>query len=190
MGRFYSAPKLGIPISRDHRYMVNIISSAIVNKPPPKAVANLIAWSNKTHHLDTSTDEKMMKFFDKDPGARKKTTRFNFITMPRRNWTMLTENCIPKDFSLGHGNLAPVMSTVISSQKKKQTKNKSHCSWLHFGEIGAGTLHKAANVDQHGRGTDGGLDVCIRVEIDHHDIHGKTELYGMTIPPLDILDAC
>lgn len=35
VGRFYSNPKLGIPISRDHRYMANIISSAIVNKPPP-----------------------------------------------------------------------------------------------------------------------------------------------------------
>lgn len=34
-GRFYSNPQLGIPTIEDHRYMANIISSAIVNKPPP-----------------------------------------------------------------------------------------------------------------------------------------------------------
>lgn len=39
VGRFYSNPKLGIPAANDHRYMANIISSAIVNKPPP-AVGN------------------------------------------------------------------------------------------------------------------------------------------------------
>lgn len=39
VGRFYSNPRLGIPISADHRYMANIISSAIVNKPPPNVSA-------------------------------------------------------------------------------------------------------------------------------------------------------
>jgi hypothetical protein len=34
-GRFYSNPQLGIPAVNDHRYIANIISSAIVNKPPP-----------------------------------------------------------------------------------------------------------------------------------------------------------
>jgi PhoD related phosphatase len=34
-GRFYSNPKLGVPAIADHRYIANIISSAIVNKPPP-----------------------------------------------------------------------------------------------------------------------------------------------------------
>jgi hypothetical protein len=35
LGRFYSHPKLNIPAEQDHRYMVNVVSSAIVNKPPP-----------------------------------------------------------------------------------------------------------------------------------------------------------
>lgn len=37
-GRFYSNPRLNLPVRRDHRYMANIISSAITNKPPPQAV--------------------------------------------------------------------------------------------------------------------------------------------------------
>ena len=32
LGRFYSNPKLNIPIEDDHRYMANVISSAITNK--------------------------------------------------------------------------------------------------------------------------------------------------------------
>jgi hypothetical protein len=56
VGRFYSNPKLNIPVLQDHRYIANIISSAIVNKPPPQAVANLLARRNKIHHLDPDTD--------------------------------------------------------------------------------------------------------------------------------------
>ena len=45
--------------------------------------------------------------------------------------------------------------------------------------------HKAANFETHGKDNDGGLDVCIRVEIDQHDKEGKTEPYGLTIPALN-----
>lgn len=36
VGQFYSDPKLQIPKDRDHRYIPNVISSAIVNTPPQK----------------------------------------------------------------------------------------------------------------------------------------------------------
>jgi len=52
------------------------------------------------------------------------------------------------------------------------------------GEVDAGSKHKAADMEQHGKGSDGSLDVCIRVEMDQHDLEGKTQLYGMTIPLL------
>ncbi|OCL05134.1 hypothetical protein AOQ84DRAFT_299499, partial [Glonium stellatum] len=68
VGRFYSNPKLAIPAERDWRYMPNVISSAITNKPPPQAVANLLARRNKIHHLDADTDETLLEMFDRDPG--------------------------------------------------------------------------------------------------------------------------
>jgi PhoD related phosphatase len=54
-GRFYSHPQLGIPVINDHRYIANIISSAIVNKPPPpvsksnlrKNEGLLLTWHNR-----------------------------------------------------------------------------------------------------------------------------------------------
>lgn len=56
---------------------------------------------------------------------------------------------------------------------------------IQAGEVGAGTMHKAADPAQHGKGHDGSLDVCIRVEIDCHDAEGVTEGYGMSIPALE-----
>lgn len=43
IGRFYSKSSLGVPIEKDHRYMVNVISSAVAGRPPPEAVSNFVA---------------------------------------------------------------------------------------------------------------------------------------------------
>ena len=52
IGQFYSNPKLGIPKDRDPRYMPNVISSAIVNTPPPEMMGDILNKRNKVHHLD------------------------------------------------------------------------------------------------------------------------------------------
>lgn len=52
VGQFFSNPKLKIPKDRDHRYMANVISSAIVNTPPPEMMGDILNRRNKTHHLD------------------------------------------------------------------------------------------------------------------------------------------
>lgn len=72
--------------------MANVVSSAIVNKPPPQAIANLLARRNKIHHLNPETDETLLKLFNKDPGDSTKTANHNQVTMPSRNFAMLTEN--------------------------------------------------------------------------------------------------
>lgn len=92
LGRFYSNPSLNIPCENDHRYMANVVSSAIVNKPPPQAIANLLARRNKIHHLNPETDETLLKLFNKDPGDSTRTANHNQVTMPSRNFAMLTEN--------------------------------------------------------------------------------------------------
>ena len=105
IGRFFSNAKENIPPERDWRYMANVISSAITNKPPPQAVANLLARRNKIHHLDHTTDETLLEIFDRDPGIRvaadkkkngtgpgSKTAEGNHATMPSRNYAIIAES--------------------------------------------------------------------------------------------------
>ncbi|KAL2158507.1 hypothetical protein VTH06DRAFT_4274 [Thermothelomyces fergusii] len=196
LGRFYSNPRLGIPVEQDYRYMVNVISSAIVNKPPPAAVANLLARRNKIHHLDDDTSETLLKLFDRDPGDSQKTAAHNHVTMPSRNFAVITENSPNNrspDGSTAHANGHPPQDAPSNSNNNNNNNNNNHSSSsrgdgrqpLHAGEEGCGTRHRAADPARHGRGAaDGSLDVCIWVEMDQHDPAGRTRGYGLTVPAL------
>ncbi|KFY47026.1 hypothetical protein V494_00201 [Pseudogymnoascus sp. VKM F-4513 (FW-928)] len=83
VGQFYSNPKLGIPKDKDHRYMPNVVSSAIVNTPPPDMMADILNKRNKIHHFDDETDESMIPIFTHDVDGKK---RNNNCLLPRRNW--------------------------------------------------------------------------------------------------------
>lgn len=180
-GRFYSHPKLKIPTEQDNRYIGNVVSSAIVNKPPPQAVANLLAKRNKIHHLDADTDETLLDLFNKDPGDSNKTANSNHCTMPSRNFATLTENS-PNNAPLAAANGE---TNGATNGKAKSFAGRDGHTKLHMGEVGAGTDHKAASVETHGRGNDGSLDIRISVEVNQHDSQGLTEGYGLTVPLLD-----
>lgn len=184
LGRFYSRTNLGIPTEQDHRYMVNIISSAITNKPPPKAVANLLARRNKIHRLDHNTHETLMNLFDRDPGSTsKKTADFNHCTMPSRNYAIIAEVDAPAGLN---GDKVSSISSVTAphgdgAAVSAVAKVKDGHSPLHKGEIDAGTEHVAASGLQSTNGPfPGGLNVSIRVEIDQHNREGNTDGYGFS----------
>jgi hypothetical protein len=86
VGQFYSNKKLNIPKHKDHRYMPNVVSSAIVNTPPPEIMADIINKRNKVHHLDSDTDESMIPLFTHDVDGKK---RNNVHLLQRRNWCSL-----------------------------------------------------------------------------------------------------
>ncbi len=83
IGQFYTNPKLKVPKDRDHRYMPNVISSAIVNAPPPDRLADILNRRNKVHHLDAETDEDMIPIFTHDVDGK---LRNNKRLLNRRNW--------------------------------------------------------------------------------------------------------
>ncbi|KAL1840655.1 hypothetical protein VTJ49DRAFT_263 [Mycothermus thermophilus] len=188
-GRFYSNPRLGVPIEQDYRYIPNVISSAIVNKPPPAAVANLLARRNKIHHLNDETDETLLRLFDRDPGETQKTAAHNQVTMPSRNYAVITENSpnlAPHhdDHHQTNGD-ATVPPEARPGTSSSSSKTDGHYP-IHHGEANCGTCHRAADPSQHGRlpSADGSLDVCIYVEQDQHDAEGKTRGYGLNVPAL------
>ena len=88
IGQFYSNKKLNIPKDKDHRYMPNVISSAIVNTPPPDMMADIINKRNKIHHLDSETDEDMISLFTHGVDGKK---RNNTHLLPHRNWCSIRQ---------------------------------------------------------------------------------------------------
>ncbi|OAL07307.1 hypothetical protein IQ06DRAFT_372303 [Phaeosphaeriaceae sp. SRC1lsM3a] len=88
VGQFFSNKKLGVAKDKDHRYMVNVVSSAIVNTPPPDVMADIINKRNKIHHLDATTDENMIPIFTHGVDGKK---RNNNHLLPHRNWCSVRE---------------------------------------------------------------------------------------------------
>ncbi|KAL8811843.1 MAG: hypothetical protein Q9200_001486 [Gallowayella weberi] len=91
IGQFYSSPKMNLAKDRDHRYMPNVISSAIVNTPPPELMADILNKRDKKHYLDKedkSTLEDMIPMFTHDVDGK---SRNNKRLLPRRNWCSIRE---------------------------------------------------------------------------------------------------
>ncbi|TKA82247.1 hypothetical protein B0A55_01713 [Friedmanniomyces simplex] len=88
VGQFHTPRKFGVGKDRDHRYMPNIVSSAIVNTPPPVMMADVLNRRNKVHHLDRETDEDMIPMFEADVDGSKRNNR---CLLPRRNYCTIRE---------------------------------------------------------------------------------------------------
>ncbi|OLN81748.1 hypothetical protein CCHL11_06945 [Colletotrichum chlorophyti] len=88
VGQFYANPKLNLPKHKDFRYMPNIISSAIVNTPPPDLMADILNKRNKIHHFDESTEEDMIPLFQHGVDGK---PRNNKHLLPHRNWCAIRE---------------------------------------------------------------------------------------------------
>ena len=88
IGQFYSNPKLRVPKDKDHRYMPNVISSAIVNTPPPELMADILNKRDKVHELNKYTAEDMIPMFTHDVDGKR---RNNKRLLPRRNWCSIRE---------------------------------------------------------------------------------------------------
>jgi len=195
IGRFYSNPKLGIKPEQDWRYMPNVISSAITNKPPPRAVADLLARRNKIHHLDHDTDETLLEVFDKDPGTKgngekadvdQKTNASNHATMPSRNYAIICESHDANAIAASQANGVNGNGYNGGAQGQQNGKKFNPRHALHMGEQAAGTTHPAATgLQKTGLCGQYGLDVTIRVEIDPEDTEGRTEGYGFSVPALE-----
>ena len=87
IGRFRAKDKSVLP-GQDPRLMLNIVSSAITNTPPPDKLADFLNKRNKVHHFDHSTDEDMVRIFKCDVDG---SSRNNRCLLPRRNWCSITE---------------------------------------------------------------------------------------------------
>jgi hypothetical protein len=138
-----------------------------------------------------------------------RSAKWNHVTMPSRNFAIITENPLPISTSTSNGS-PDTLNSNASNPDEATTSNpndtngtgshsptSSHppltiapdqCTGkeghlpLHAGEVNAGSRNRA--VLSHGKSADGSLDVCIRVEKSNKDKEGHTQGYGMWIPLL------
>ncbi|KAG0225677.1 hypothetical protein BGW41_004590 [Actinomortierella wolfii] len=85
-GRLYSAES-NDPL-RDPYHMTQIISSAIVNGPPPDAVVSTLHATSKVFDLNEYTKEEMLTLFDKDVEGNERDDKKMYN---RRNWCEVRE---------------------------------------------------------------------------------------------------
>ena len=182
LGKFYSSPKADPKPSSeaaDPRFMVNIVSSAITNKPPPQLVANMLARRNKIHHLDHHTDETLISLFNdaavEDPEVKahlgKKRANTNHLTMPSRNYAIIEEQSTETTVNgTSNGDADHAMSSppMLSS--------------LHMPSPSIDLTVKTSPRMSPPRA----LQCAFRVEIDQHDRAGRTYEYPFEIPGLQL----
>ncbi|KAJ1998221.1 hypothetical protein GGI04_005097 [Coemansia thaxteri] len=89
-GRFASSNP-ALPKEQDYRFMPQIISSAIMNVPPPNMVIRAVHSSAKTYSLDGSTDETMYRLFELDVNGQAPPNN-NHKLLARRNFSSYVEN--------------------------------------------------------------------------------------------------
>ncbi|KAJ1918350.1 hypothetical protein H4219_002675 [Mycoemilia scoparia] len=76
------------PADQNHRLMYQIISSAIVNTPPPKGVITLShLGALRNYSLDENTKEIMERFFERDVNGKKLGGIMNSKLLRRRNFS-------------------------------------------------------------------------------------------------------
>ncbi|KAG8710246.1 hypothetical protein FRC08_017423 [Ceratobasidium sp. 394] len=214
IGRFFSKAKMNVPQERDHRYIVNIISSAITNAPPPDAVGDVLNTRNKLHRLDHNTAENLMDIFEEGVDGSKRLV--NKTTYPARNYCIITradpstEPDLPSAEEIGDN---PAQQSSNEGEKPKislfgramrkgdatRTANKGQPQpATEKGEIsgGTGTIAKEVKGAQVGHdasalapatGTKAhdALNISLRLEVDKKSPEGKTKAYGFSIPRLE-----
>ncbi|PVV04658.1 hypothetical protein BB560_000829 [Smittium megazygosporum] len=90
IGRF--ATEQGkIKPENDYRYMTQIVSSAIMNIPPPNAVIRMCHYSAKKYMLNEFTNEKMFEIFTKDVNEQDPPNN-NKKLLARRNFASFAED--------------------------------------------------------------------------------------------------
>ncbi|ORX79614.1 hypothetical protein K493DRAFT_293323 [Basidiobolus meristosporus CBS 931.73] len=80
---YFASKGKSVDPGRDHRYMVQIISSAIVNIPPPDMVIRVLHVSSSTYKLDENTEEQMFELFTQDVNGKSRILK---KILNRRNW--------------------------------------------------------------------------------------------------------
>lgn len=159
----------------DIRLMFNVISSAVVNAPPPNPMVSLLQSKANVHHLDFETDEDAVPIFNVEVSGSDQRREKCF--MNKRNWSDIipVENAMKNEYlsklyraKIGDVILPGVVSTStglskVNSQTEGPTPEKGAIAYPI---------------------TEKGVIVSLNMEIDVKDQNSLTTKYCLPIPEL------
>lgn len=164
IGRFYST-KQGISPINDPNHMLNVISSAIVNTPPPSAMADFLNKRNKIHKFSKECHEDMVKIFTYDVT---KSARNNQRLLAHRNWCSIRE--------LGASAAGDEAEVTSSGNPTKRPGPKFEVS---------GEAH--AEDEWNYEALPSSLSVVLNMEVDPLSTDSATLPYEVLVPELKVL---
>ncbi|QNQ00233.1 Conserved hypothetical protein [Yarrowia lipolytica] len=195
IGRFYTKSlnptkhhKVSVPVINDHRNMLNVISSAIVNTPPPDTMADFLNKRNKVHHFDFKTDENMVSIFPCDVDG---SHRNNKRLLPRRNWCSIIEldnlqKFDPKAARIGENRRPGPMGPDFKTSGDYTTHMGGGSKSQHAGKKVEHISSKPVEEELPIEALPSSLSLALRIEIDPSKPSGDTNPYEILIPELQL----
>ncbi|SCU98598.1 LAMI_0F15456g1_1 [Lachancea mirantina] len=157
----------------DPRLIFNVVSSAVVNTPPPNAMANLLQRRSGIHHFDRDTDEDVVPLFKVDTDGHKRT---NFSFMNRRNWSDL----IPVEHVLQNPYLRERFKLTIGDQHRPgltvSVQTTKDAERVVKSELGKQDVTYPVTPE--------GIVVTLHIEKDNMDPSSDTVDYSLVVPEL------
>ena len=118
VSRFKTHSKNDIPLINDSKLMYQIISSAIVNLPPPKSVIHAAHFVTTKWYPVENTEEELIDFFQHLPETGRRIMLKKLL--PNRNWCYF-EQCEPIDLSVYTAVKTGCFQCKFGSKKEKSS---------------------------------------------------------------------
>ncbi|SMN22393.1 similar to Saccharomyces cerevisiae YGR266W Protein of unknown function, predicted to contain a single transmembrane domain [Maudiozyma saulgeensis] len=151
----------------DIRLMLNIISSAVVNTPPPDAMTKLLQSRAKLHTFDFETHEDTIPLFEYDVDGETKRHIDSF--MNKRNWS----DIIPVENVMANTYLKDMLDLNINDRVTPNIISK-----LKSNDDNTNEIRQKYPVTQKG------VIASIHLEKDTTNSNSETAWYAIPIPEL------
>lgn len=152
----------------DPRLVFNVISSAIVNAPPPDPMATLLNKRSTIHRFDAYTDEDMVPLFTSNPDG---TPRENLQFLNKRNWSdlvLVKQSPLYRD-KVGETKFPGALFPDDIKKAESHSVSEHHVKYPILESSLVTTLHFEAKVNDFAAST-AGYEVIIP------DLQGKYQL--------------
>ena len=157
----------------DLRLMFKVISSAVVNTPPPNPMVTMLQSKANVHHFDHETDEDAVPLFNIEVSGAGNRREKCFLN--RRNWSDIipVENALKNEYlaklynvKIGDKVMPGIVSPETGLYREKTTKKLAEKGFFQYPI------------------TEKGVVVSLNMETEPENPHSKSTRYCLPIPEL------